>query len=362
MNDVSHRALRHFPRRALVLATALVLAFAGGLCEAGTGLVAVVGGGKAPDAKTISLVAEAAAKEAGWTMAPSALDARGAREAAACMERDRPLPCLAPLLSPRGADRLLFLDVGPAPEEPDVLRITAIVILSENGAPSVRERFCRDCDDAKLRAAASELVRTIIRAAAVTAGRTVIDVRVEPAGAWIYFDGEALPPESEAAGSRARIPTYPGAHTVTAEKEGFASALRNVTVAEGETASVPITLRALSTRASSPADPVPGGTSGGWRTPLGWGLVGAGVAALATGGVLIALDEDRAVGPEEDHAEFSFNSASFGTKVAIAGAVSVGTGALLLLLRPKAAKPSSRSAPAVSAVPGGVALTWMKAF
>jgi hypothetical protein len=348
--------------RGAVALAAAALAFAGGLCEAGTGLVAVVGGGKAPDAKTISLVAEAAAKEAGWTVAPSALDARNAREAAACMERDRPLPCLAPLMSPRGADRLLFLDVGPAPEEPGVLRITAIVILSENGAPSVRERFCRDCDDAKLRAAASELVRALIRAAAITAGRTVIDVRVEPAGAWIYFDGEPLPPESEAAGSRARIPTYPGAHTVTAEKEGFASALRNVTIAEGETASVPITLRALSTRAPNPADPVPGRAPSDWRTPLGWGLVGAGVAALATGGVLVALDEDQAAGPEEDHAELYLDSSSFGTKVMVAGAVSAGAGALLLLLRPKVAKRPSQSGASVSAVLGGVALTWVKAF
>ena len=364
--------------RAAFLAAAVLLALGSHRAEAGTGLVAVMSGGKTPegkdgkdskdgkdgkDAKALALAAEAAAKEAGWTLASTALDAKATRDAATCVERDRPLPCLAPLMSARGADRLLFLQVGTSPDDAAVLQLSATVVLSENGAPSAAERFCRSCDGDQLRAATSDLVRTLIHDAAMTAGRTVVEVTVTPAGAWIYFDGEALPAESGATESRVRIPTYPGAHTVTVEMSGFESELRKVTVAEGQTLAVPITLRAATASGQTgPGGKVTPGGNDAWRTAAIWGLLGVGAAAVVTGGVLIALDEDQAQGPGEDHREQYFDSASFGATVLVTGAVSVGAGALLHLLAPRAARPRPASGPTLTVGPGGATLTWMKAF
>jgi PEGA domain len=345
----------------LALSLALLLSWLTGSATAGAGLVTVVGNGKTPDLKLFTLVAEAAAKEAGWTLASGALDPRATREATVCMDRDRPLPCLASLISPRGADRMLFLEVGAAKDDASVLQITATVVLGGSGAPAVAERFCKTCDDSQLRATVNDLVRSLIQHAAVTAGSTVVAMQARPAGAWIYLDGNMLPASSAGADTRARVPTYPGPHTVTIEKAGFETQILKVVAVEGQTTEVNAELRSSTPVGSGPEEPEePMARPDPWRARLGWGLVAIGGLTAISGGVLIAVDEDQPpLG--EDRAEEYFDSATFGVAtLAIGAALAVAGGSYLYLTRPRsskglAPKPATSTAalPTVIMLPGG---------
>jgi hypothetical protein len=337
------------------------LGFFPGAVAAGTGLVAVVGNGKTPDLKLFSLVAESVAKEAGWTLAEGSLDLKSVREASACMARDRPLPCLAAFMSPRGADRLLLLQVGAAADDVAVLQITATIVLGGGGEPLVAERFCRACDETAVRTGVSELVKSLIRAAAVTAGRTLVSVIATPPGAWIYLDSEMVPATTDPRVARAQIPTYPGRHTVMVESARHETKVLEVTAIEGKTLEVKVDLEQLD---QAPVLPVPGrpaASSMDWRRPVGWGLVGTGLGLAITGGVLIALDEEMAVGPDQLHSKETLNSYSFGWKTGLVGLGAVGVGTVLLFTRP-GRKDLPGSVPAVTALPGGGAVVWSKVF
>lgn len=350
-------------RRLSVVALCMAFAILPSAVTAGPALVAVAsnGGGKPPDLKLFSLVAESVAKEAGWTLAAEALDLKAVREASTCMDRERPLPCLSAFLSPRGADRLLFLQVGASAEDTAVLQITATVVFGGGGEPSVAERFCRTCDETAVRSVVSELVKSSIRAAEVSTGKTLVSVIATPPGAWIYLDGEMVPATTDTRVARAQIPTYPGRHTVMVESARHQPKAVEVDAVEGKTSEVKVDLQELAPPPISPGPRRPAGSSTSWRTPVGWGLLGAGVGLAITGGVLVALDEDMAVGPDELHSEHTFNSASLGWKTGLAGLGVAGVGAVLLLTRPKH-KPLSASGPAMTALPGGGAVTWSKVF
>jgi PEGA domain len=347
----------------LVLALSLIVCLALGsrAAIAGPGIVAVVGTGKTPDLKLFSLVAEAAAKAAGWTLTGDALDGRATREATACMERDRPVPCLAAIMSPRGADRFLFIEVGASPEDAAVLQITASVVLSESGTPSVAERFCKSCDEAALRSAVNDLARSLIQTASAASGRTVVTVTATPAGAWIYLDGNLVISSAISNSTRARVATYPGPHTVTVENAGYETQILKITATEGKPTEITVDLKSASPGSGAPPPSAHVGPPkpAAWRTPVGWGLAGAGAATAILGVVLIALDEDQPPLGVQRSAEY-FDSATFGTGLVIGGVAALGVGGYLLLTRPHSKVPTTR--PTVTLLPGGGALGWEGAF
>ncbi len=362
------------PAALVALILALVSAFSARPAAAGAGVVAVVGHGETPDLKLFTLVAEAAAKEAGWTLAASALDVRATREATLCMDRDRPFPCLASLISPRGADRVLFLEVGAAKDDAAVLQITATVVLGGSSAPAVAERFCKTCDDSQLRTTVNELVRSLIQAAAVTAGHTTVAMSASPAGSWIYLDGNMVPVTSTAAATRAQVPTYPGEHTITIEKAGFETQILKVVAVEGKTTEVSAQLRSSTPPPPGPSGPGRDEPISPWRARTGWGLVITGGLLVAGGGALLLVDEDQPpLG--EDRSEQYFDSATFGAATAIVGAaLAVAGGSYLLLTRPRKTKRAAGAAtstttasplsslPTVTPLPGGGVVGWTKAF
>jgi hypothetical protein len=352
--------------RSIALVTlCLALVLAPSRVAAGTGLVAVAGNGKTPDLKLFSLVAESVAKEAGWTLAAGALDLKSVREASACIDRERPLPCLAAFLSPRGADRLLLLQVGASADDPAVLQITATIVFGGGGEPSVAERFCRACDETAVRTVVSDLVKSLIRAAEMTTGRTLVSVTATPPGAWIYLDGEMVPATTDTHAARAQIPTYPGRHTVMVESARHQSKVLEVTALEGQTFEVKVDLQELEQARATPTPPRPRESSADWRTPVGWGLLGTGIGLAVAGGILYGLDEDRAIGPDEVHSETTFNSAALGVKTGLAGVGLASVGAILLFTRPARTSrfaPSPASGPALTVMPGGGAVTWSKVF
>jgi hypothetical protein len=353
---------------AALLAPALA---APNLAAAGAGLVAVIGKGKGkgPDLDRLVGLAETAARDAGWTLAASSLDASDTRAATTCIELDRPLPCLAALISPRGADRVLLLKVGAAAEDSAVLQLTAIVVLGSHGAPSIAERFCRTCDETQVGAAVHELVRTSIQNAAITAGGTVVAITASAPGAWIYLDGNLLAASSAAATTRARAATFPGAHTATVEKAGFRTQILDITVREGETAEVTAELRAEGTPAAPSARRPPGPgqehpSGGRWRRPLGWSLVGVGATSALVGASLFLLDEDQPPLGQPRGPRY-LDSARFGAGLMLGGALVAGGGAAYLWLTRagRARRPGTAvSLPSLTPLPGGLAAGWSKAF
>lgn len=341
--------------------------------DAGTGLVAVVSNGKTPDLKLFTMMAEAAAKDSGWTLAATPLDPRATREASTCMDRDRPLPCLASLISPRGADRMLLLKVGASTDDNAVLQITAIVVLGSNGTPSTAERFCRTCDDSQVGTAVNELVRSLIQSAAVTSGRTVVAITATAPDAWIYLDGDRVPATSAGATTRVRVPTFPGAHTATVEKAGFETKILKIEAIEDRTTEVAADLRSTGSttspdpRTHNPQFPAPSP----WRGRIGWGLIISGATTVAIGGILFAVDEDQPPRGNPRNEQY-FDSAAFGAGLMIGGAaLAAGGAAYLLLTRPHPrppsasgppAAPTAPSLPTLTPLPGGAAVGWVKAF
>lgn len=333
-------------RAALVLLLAMFVGWPRH-ARAGAGVSAV--SSKVAEAKVLSAVVDEAAKEAGWTISSAPLEGRAVLDVEGCLERNRPLPCLLPILAEHGADRLVFLQVGLSPDDEDVLQLNAAVVLPESSEPAIDGRVCRACEGEKLRETTRELVHAVMRAAEVASGRTVLEISVSPVGSWIYLDGEGVPSEPRGDQLVARVPTFPGEHVVTAEKAGLPSEVRKVRAVDGEVTRVEIEL------GRAPKGPVKGGERS-WRGPLAWGLIGVGAVAVASGAALIALDEDLP-GPGQEQPEQIFNSAPFGTATLIAGVAALGVGATLWILRPT---PSSGAQ--VSVGRSGAYVTWSKVF
>jgi hypothetical protein len=343
--------------------------------HAGSGLVTVVtsgASGKGFDLKVFALAAQAAAEQAGWTLATQPLEAREARAASACLDRDRPLSCLASILSSRGADRLLVLAVGASADDAATLQMTASVVVADRVGPVVAERFCKACDEPALRTVVHELVRSLIESAAVGAGRTLVTVTATPAGAWISWDGSLVPSSVVGQASYARIATSAGAHTLTVESPGFASQILPVIARDGTPTAVKVQLRRTEATPDPRRAPPPPGSAGWddrWRTPVGWGLLGAGAAIAATGVGLVLKDEDQPPLGSDRSAQY-FDSAGFGTGLLIGGAVAAGIGGTLLLTGPRgparsAGGPTRAAVPSLPILqvgPRGLVAAWGTAF
>jgi len=88
-----------------------------------------------------------------------------------------------------------------------------------------------------------------------------------------------------------------------------------------------------------------------------WACVGAGGAAILTGGILILTDSQPSTDPTSEHSRYYYSTQGPGIATAIAGALSVGVG-LYVFHRQRAAA----SAVAATPLPGGAAITWTTAF
>ncbi|MCW5802054.1 MAG: PEGA domain-containing protein [Deltaproteobacteria bacterium] len=194
-----------------------------------------------------------------------------------------------------------------------------------------KKKRCERCNEDKLRAAADELANEL----AATAGKVGhLKCKSDPVGADVSVGNRKIgvtPLEQ---------PLAPGTYKVVVGQES-----RDVTVVAGQTVDVDISL------------PFRGGGRGGGkrsRTPA-IGVMAAGVALLATGVVLFAMDEDiKESGPQPR----TFNdTAPLGVGLAITGVVVTGVGAYLY-----GKKPSRRSSPVGAVTPNGGFVGWAGRF
>lgn len=171
----------------------------------------------------------------------------------------------------------------------------------ENGqkAASAR-RFCERCNEASLQTTTDDMMTQLIKSTPQSAGR--LKLTSTPSGAACTIDGKPAGPtplEQDLA---------PGDHEVIVTREHHRREKRAFAIKANETTAVDVALIAEEPR----------------RPLLPLITIGAGVAMIATGGVLLVIDKDK--GP--DQPEFIRDTAPWGVGIGIAGVLAVGGGVL----------------------------------
>jgi hypothetical protein len=176
------------------------------------------------------------------------------------------------------------------------------------GKDAITERrTCARCNARSLRTTADEIMTRLI------GGEAHVKFRSTPQGARIVIDGQAIgvtPLDWE-------LP--PGKHSIQLDMDGFAPTTREIVIASGQTELVSVEL----TRPEKP-EPL-------LLRHLPLGMLVTGGALVATGGILIAIDEDAGgpLGPPTFR-----ESAPLGVGLVIGGSVIAGAGAYFLWFRP----------------------------
>lgn len=330
-------------RAAAVITCAIACAIASrGAASAATatGVVVVRGGVGASERAAITAAIEAEARGAGWALPTAPIAKRDADALAACAGSAAPWGCVPAAL--RQIERVIAVQAATRLDggAPMVVLVGRALLPGERVAV-VGERYCAPCAGPQLGEASTELAGQLLRELAVRAGRTALAIKSIPPGATIILDGDRI------GATNASLHTYPGTHVVVLEKPGFLIEARQVAVAEGQTAEVSVTLRPSPIAIAMAPLRAP-------RPPsrLAPGLViGAGAAALVTGLVLVAVDQDaRRDGAQPER---YFDSARTGAGYAIAGAAITAAGAAWWTRRTRA-----RRAPAIAISARGAAVTW----
>jgi hypothetical protein len=257
-----------------------------------------------------------------------------------CVPQPQPWTCAAPVVRDHGLDQLAIvtLTIRREPDGGTSVVLAAAVIGANLPQPITDQRECRRCTDGRLTELADRLGRDLVREVATRLGRTAVSIRSTPPGARITLDGKP------AGVTDLVIKTYPGPHTVELARDGYAVTKQTVEAVENATTPVTVALHS------------PGG--GGSRWPLVPAVVvGAGALALATGVILIAIDEDPVSSPDQDASPTYRDSATGGAIIGAAGLVAAGVGGYLWWRYMRSA-----ATPAVASTAGGAILGFSRRF
>jgi len=230
------------------------------------------------------------------------------------------------------AESVVFARVQLAPDKTDgTVSLTAYWFTKGKDATAER-RFCERCTDLRLRAVAEELIGALATNRQGGSGR--LQLTSTPAGARVLVDGlqVGVTPLS--------YDLAVGNHVVAVVQDGYAVETREVGISRGETAKLDVP---LTRTASAPSRAIP------------IAVTISGVALLATGGVLIAIDEDDTSTRTEDR--YYNDTRRSSVAFVVAGAVTTGVG---LYLWRRASKRTS--APIARVDSRGALLGWAGSF
>lgn len=212
--------------------------------------------------------------------------------------------------------------------------VTVTAYWFENGQRiASARRFCERCSEATLKTTADDLLAQLIKGTPKALGR--LKLTSNPVGASCAIDGKpigATPLEQD---------VQAGDHQLVVTHDNHRVEKRTIQIKPGETASIELSLVVEIKQAPS----------SGTLLPLV--TMGAGVALLATGAVLFAVDKDK--GP--DQPEFIRDTAPWGLGLGLGGALAVGGGYLWYRSRK-----NHESRPVATVGPSGGFVGWAGSF
>lgn len=281
----------------------------------------------------------------GGKVVPAAFTAQDAALVRRCLSNASPWACMRTAVAAKGIDQLVIgsIDAGTSATGALSIRLSGYLVVASLDFAIAEERHCDPCSDDMLTSLAGELAQAQLHRLAVVRGHTRVAIRTTPPGAYLTFDGE---PQGA---SDTVISTYPGSHTVRLELEGHEIETRTIEALEGKTVEVDVPMRSKGTAGGAPVHPPPRPSR---RVPLLVG--GAGVAALITGGVLIAVHDPHGpdLGPRE---EYYYATRTPGIITAIGGGAAI-VASLYLWRR------QSRSTVTAAPLTRGAAVGWISTF
>lgn len=344
----------HIARSVSISVAALVTLLAASTATAGETTV-IVSGTAPPHARDVAstAVSAGATDVPGNQIVASKFSANDVASLTRCMTEAQPWTCMKPTLRGKGIQQLAVLSVDNQTNKDGspMIVITEQVVAEELFAPVGDKRYCDHCTDDVLGKLTSELTRDVLRDVATRGGRTVVSIKSVPRGARITFDQKLVGATDTA------LSTYPGAHNLSLELEGYQLVSRSVDATEGKTADVNVAL----VPNPGPGESAPGAATtsglGGLPRYVPWLCVGGGGAAIVTGIILIATDSKPSADPNSEHSRYYYSTRTPGIVTGIAGALTVGAG-LYIFHRQHDARPTVTASP----LPGGGAVQWTHAF
>lgn len=294
----------------------------------------VVSGGKPKDQTLVATAAREALESAQWKPIDYKLPPERVAEVARCASVTDTNPrCVSSLLDEVGADRLILLSISD--EQKDRVRsriVSGSIVRRGAEALAGMQRHCEGCRDDQLADEVRVLIASMIRDARARVAPASLVVRSKPEGAHVILDARrvgATPFDSQ---------VYAGKHTLRVEKDGYPTFSREIDIADGQRLEIDASLDRGKPRDSG--QPQIGSQHGNTgespnattrsepqrRSIAPWLLIGGGGAAMITGGVLIALDEDQVQGGTSvprynDRAPGGIVLAATGAAVAVVGGV-----------------------------------------
>lgn len=262
----------------------------------------------------------------GWSLGTREFDRGTEQKLAACLLANREESCFSAITQGAGTDRMLFIEAAIDQQQAGsgTVVLTGWLLTREGHFLATERQYCERCTDDGITKATTDLLDLVRRSAAVKLGTTLLRVHSVPSGARVMIDNDPI------GVTDLEFATYPGPHTISLDKPGFQIEVRHVNAQED--ASTPIDVQMVPQKDD--------GTRGGGaevrrhgRGTLPWIVMGAGALALASGGVLLAVDEKRPANGAGDE-KFDRQRAIVPAIVALgAGAALVGGGLYLYVSR-----------------------------
>lgn len=280
-------------------------------------------------------------RRGGWIVADKIYSALDSNAAAECLRKSTAAqwPCLGGILRDKRIQQLALVTVDERPGKDGNIdtRIIQRLVFAQSDTLWIAERYCTQCTNDRLGKLARDLAEELIERAAVDRGQSVISIQATPPGSRLYIDSQIV------GITRASVGVAPGPHIVTVEFDKYETATVNVKVAPDTMEPVVISLKPRAGAQGIPPqhrqDPADGhnpGTSGAqhpasrnWPRIVGGTLAVVGAAAVVTGGIWIAIDQDDVTDPDRDNEvprRFR-NSGLRGAVVGASGLAVAGVGA-----------------------------------
>lgn len=313
----------------------LVLALPRG-ARAERAVVFAAGALKPSERAAVAAAAATAVTEAGWSTAAPSLSTKEDRALAECLASDKREGCVGALLEREHVDRGVMLRVAIEGEKKAPTWVVYGWVFRPGGELlALDTRYCESCTSESGAAAARELASALVKAARAETERTVLRVRSTPGSAKVTLDDKPV------GVTELELEVYPGTHLVRLERDGYRAETREVSVEDGERALLDVEL-VPSAGAGDHATGDAKRRSSRWP----WAVLGAGTLCLVGGGVLLAIDEDRATSGGVRLPEYR-DTALGGAILGGAGLAAIGVSTYLLVTR-EARSPR----PAVAVLPG----------